>query len=352
MSIPTSDLKSLNNLTLDSSPGWEINDILEAYLSLQVEPKEAEVMTALLLWKNGKFEQLVSLLVAYLDKFKDDDIRISRLCFKLLEAIHDDKTLILLFKNKKYSECDDISISQIREKYKNEIENKGVELAQEIDSKIILNAWTRRLGAQENHWAGNRGNRYIDRNQPDTDPQIERFWYECLKPIPAGSSLIEFGSSIGINLLPINEIRPDIKLSAVEINEKAVSVIKETLPHIRIFNENIVLFKPEEQWDVTLIKGVLIHVTDDLKYEKVLENIDHISKKFVIICDHIADTPTWVEYEGRGDLWKIRKFPIDFVQRYKHWQIIDTGFFTRNVESKCLDDSMRDVRYYTLKRIE
>lgn len=80
---------------------------------------------------------------------------------------------------------------------------------------------------QEKFWAGQFGNEYIDRN-PQYEMLISRIalFSKVLAHTRSIRSVIEFGSNIGSNLKAIKQFLPAAELSAIEINEKAVSALK------------------------------------------------------------------------------------------------------------------------------
>ncbi|WP_269584857.1 pseudaminic acid biosynthesis-associated methylase [Roseibium sp. Sym1] len=211
---------------------------------------------------------------------------------------------------------------------------------------------THQDGAQEHHWAGRRGDRYTDRNT-FLETQVEKrvdFWKKCFRKTDDVASMVEFGPNAGINLHAIKRAFPDLSLSAVELNAKAVSQLQESLPGVEVFHDNIVTFDADRTWDMVLIKGVLIHVTKDDKYHAVLANMDKYADKYVLIVDHVSDEPVKVRYYERDDLWLIRNFPIDFIDRHPDWRIIDMGFFHRNDVGEGIRDDCRDMRWFLLKK--
>jgi len=210
----------------------------------------------------------------------------------------------------------------------------------------------RQDGAQEHHWAGRRGDRYTDRNLLQ-ESQVEKrisFWKKCFRKTENISSMVEFGPNAGINLHCIARAFPDLALSAVELNVKAVGQLQQDLPDVEVFNDNIVTFDSDKTWDMVLIKGVLIHITKDDKYHAVLANMDRYADKYVLIVDHVSDDPVKVRYYERNDLWLIRNFPIDFVDRHPNWRIIDMGFFHRNNVGEGIRDDCRDMRWFLMKK--
>jgi spore coat polysaccharide biosynthesis protein SpsF len=76
---------------------------------------------------------------------------------------------------------------------------------------------------QEQFWAESFGDQYIDRNSEliSISKNIALF-SKILQRNQGINSAIEFGSNIGLNLLAINKLLPNVELSAIEINKKAI----------------------------------------------------------------------------------------------------------------------------------
>ena len=81
---------------------------------------------------------------------------------------------------------------------------------------------------QENFWAGNFGDEYIERNFLTNCVSSNTYLFsKILARTVRIKSVIEFGANIGLNLLVMRSLMPDIRLSAIEINEKAVATLKK-----------------------------------------------------------------------------------------------------------------------------
>jgi spore coat polysaccharide biosynthesis protein SpsF len=97
---------------------------------------------------------------------------------------------------------------------------------------------------QENFWSGNFGDEYVDRNSSVNFVSSNTFLFSKILARTVGiNSVIEFGASIGLNLLAILNLMPDVKLSAIEINEKAVNVLKK-IQGISVYPESILADSP------------------------------------------------------------------------------------------------------------
>lgn len=75
---------------------------------------------------------------------------------------------------------------------------------------------------QEEFWAGEFGDSYIDRN--DSSQLLAsnlNFFSKALKHAGRISSCLEFGANIGMNLKALQLLYPGIQLKAIEINTVA-----------------------------------------------------------------------------------------------------------------------------------
>ncbi|HNY12660.1 MAG TPA: pseudaminic acid biosynthesis-associated methylase, partial [Candidatus Wallbacteria bacterium] len=117
---------------------------------------------------------------------------------------------------------------------------------------------------QENFWAGEFGDDYIKRND---DKKILagniNLFSSILKNTSPINSIVEYGPNIGLNLMSLKTLFPEVKISAVEINEKAVNQLKKNRDIDEVHHASLLNFKTRKKWDLTLVKGVLIHVNPD-----------------------------------------------------------------------------------------
>ena len=81
---------------------------------------------------------------------------------------------------------------------------------------------------QENFWAGDFGLAYIDRNNSEKLLYSKvAMWAQMLRAANSVASIRELGCNIGLNLLALNRLHPEISLSGIEINEEAVKKAPE-----------------------------------------------------------------------------------------------------------------------------
>lgn len=76
---------------------------------------------------------------------------------------------------------------------------------------------------QEQFWAGDFGQTYIARNAENKKRLASdlNFFSEIYKYTSNINSLIEYGANIGLNLIAIQHLMPDVNISGLEINKQA-----------------------------------------------------------------------------------------------------------------------------------
>lgn len=192
---------------------------------------------------------------------------------------------------------------------------------------------------QESFWAGEFGDSYIERNKSNQLLASNvAFFAEILQHTNSIQSLIEFGANIGMNLRALQTLLPTAEQNAIEINEKASAILKENLPQVNVFNESIIDFSPQKQYDLSMIKGVLIHINpDELKnvYAKLYES----SSKYILIAEYYNPSPVEIPYRGHaGKLFK-RDFAGEFLDMFPDVKLVKYGFVYRRDPNFPQDDT-------------
>lgn len=178
---------------------------------------------------------------------------------------------------------------------------------------------------QENFWSGNFGDEYVDRNSSVNFVSSNTFLFSKILARTVGiNSVIEFGASIGLNLLAILNLMPDVKLSAIEINEKAVNVLKK-IQGISVYPESILADSPPPTADLALIKGVLIHINPDA-LEQVYEKLYQAALKYICIIEYYNSTPVEVSYRGHSNRLFKRDFAGEVLDKYPDLKLVNYGF--------------------------
>jgi pseudaminic acid biosynthesis-associated methylase len=191
---------------------------------------------------------------------------------------------------------------------------------------------------QEAFWAGTFGNDYIQRNQSEEYLASNlNFFSKIFQHTDRPASLIEFGANIGMNLKAIQMLFPGIALSAIEINEKAADELRKLMPSESVFNESILDYTSEKQHDVSLIKGVLIHINPEV-LPQVYEKLYRASRKYILVCEYYNPSPVVINYRGHQDRLFKRDFAGEMMETYPDLRLVDYGFVYRRDRSFPQDD--------------
>lgn len=191
---------------------------------------------------------------------------------------------------------------------------------------------------QEAFWAGSFGNDYIGRNQSDEHLATNlAFFSKGLKQTGEIASLIEFGANIGMNLRAIQLLFPKMDLWGIEINQQAARQLGKVIGENNVINSSIIDYQSEHQFDVSLIKGVLIHINPEM-LSVVYENLYRASRKYILICEYYNPTPVAIEYRGHSNKLFKRDFAGEMLEKYEDLSLRDYGFCYRRDPSWPQDD--------------
>jgi spore coat polysaccharide biosynthesis protein SpsF len=182
---------------------------------------------------------------------------------------------------------------------------------------------------QENFWASSFGEEYVDRNiSEEYVISSIRLFADIFKHCAKVQSIIEFGANIGLNIKAIRQLMPFSRISAIEINKKAVKMLSEIdRGGGQIFHSSILNVKLKQEYDFAFTKGVLIHVNpNELQnvYGKLYECVK--PGGYIMIAEYYNPTPVVVEYKGNKDKLFKRDFAGELMDKYSDVELIDYGF--------------------------
>lgn len=195
---------------------------------------------------------------------------------------------------------------------------------------------------QENFWAGDFGNDYVDRNS-DESKQVSKqaskqsllasriaFITKVFQKAHRPESVLELGSNIGLNLMAINNLIPDILLHGVEINEKASKILQKYLDEnakagSNVFNESILEFEADRKYDLTISSGVMIHINPN-KLNDFYRRLYEFSNRYILVSEYYNPTPVEVSYRGHKERLFKRDFAGELMDKYKDLDLLDYGF--------------------------
>lgn len=191
---------------------------------------------------------------------------------------------------------------------------------------------------QENFWAGDFGTEYIERNRGDQllASNLD-FFVKALRNTRDISSCIEFGANIGMNIKALKLLYPQIKAAAIELNTEAGRQLGELIGPENVYNQSILDYSPDRSYDLTLIKGVLIHLNPDVVTE-VYDKLVATCGRFLLVAEYYNPSPVSIPYHGHLDRLFKRDFAGEIMDRHPIMELIDYGFAYRRDPSFPQDD--------------
>ena len=199
--------------------------------------------------------------------------------------------------------------------------------------------------SQEEFWAGEFGNAYIDRNKSSQLLASNmHFFSEILKDTNGINSILEFGCNVGMNLKALKLLLPFSSLAGIEINETAYNELVK-IEGVKGYNQSIFDFEVAEKIDFVFIKGVLIHINPDM-LKVVYEKMYNASSKYICIGEYYNPTPVALSYRGHSDKLFKRDFASEIMEQYPDLELVKYGFSYRK-DSLFPQD---DITWFLLKK--
>ena len=182
------------------------------------------------------------------------------------------------------------------------------------------------LTEQETFWASSFGDEYIIRNKGQKLLASNlNFFTKVMSRAGQVKSVIEFGSNIGMNMRALKLLYPHQSQFGIEINPKAAEELKNLLGEENVFNGSILDFESSKKYELSLIKGLLIHINPEM-LQAVYQKLYDYSTKYVLICEYYNPNPIEVDYRGHsGKLYK-RDFCGEMMVKFLDLKLIDYGF--------------------------
>lgn len=190
---------------------------------------------------------------------------------------------------------------------------------------------------QEKFWSGSFGDEYTRRNSADglLAANIALFG-RILSRTTQVNSAIEFGANAGGNLRAIRQLLPKAELSGIEINASAVRALKRW-GGARVYAQSLLEFKPDHQRDLSLIKGVLIHL-EPKKLPQAYDALYASTRRYLCLAEYYNPVPVEIPYRGhRNRLFK-RDFAGELLDRFDDLRLTDYGFVYRRDNNFKQDD--------------
>ena len=191
---------------------------------------------------------------------------------------------------------------------------------------------------QENFWAGDFGTEYISRNEGNQLLASNLFFFgRALKQAGKISSCLEFGANIGMNLQALRLLHPYIELKGIEINRDAANRLSDLIGNQNVFEGSIFDYVIKEKVDLSLIKGVLIHINPD-KLQAVYDKLYNATNKYILICEYYNPTPVTITYRNHTDKLFKRDFAGELLDKFPVLRLEDYGFIYHRDKAYPQDD--------------
>lgn len=192
----------------------------------------------------------------------------------------------------------------------------------------------------ERLWATRFGNDYVDRNT--AFDHRASFWDERLAAMRC-DRVLEVGCNTGGNLQWILETVPPGRVTGVDINQKALTVLRHRLPAARAIRSSARhLPFPAARFDLVFTMGVLIHQPEE-SLRQVMAEMVRCSTRWILCGEYHASETVDIRYRGEeGALFK-RDYGRLFTEWFPQLTIDDQGFLGR-------DDGWDDVTWWVLAK--
>ena len=183
---------------------------------------------------------------------------------------------------------------------------------------------------QEEFWQGNFGDEYINRNQSDILlASNTSFFSKVFNRTGKIDSIMEFGCNIGMNLKAIRALLPESNLSGIEINKRAVDDLNKWEGKAHVIEGSILDIELDTRFDLTLIKGVLIHINPE-RLDDVYTRLYNYSDKYICIAEYYNPAPVTISYRGHDNRLFKRDFAGELMSKYPDLELVDYGFIYKN----------------------
>jgi pseudaminic acid biosynthesis-associated methylase len=192
----------------------------------------------------------------------------------------------------------------------------------------------------EDLWAGDFGDEYVERN---TDFDHRRgFWHDLLADHPC-DRVLEVGCNVGGNLRWIAERIPPRCVYGIDVNEKALAVLRTQFPAVNAIWSPARDLPFRDRWfDLVFTMGVLIHQPEQT-LPVVMTEMVRTSRRWVLCGEYFGETTEEVAYRGnRGALFR-RDYGAGFQEMFPDLRLVNQGLLSR-------DEGWDDVTWWLFER--
>lgn len=177
---------------------------------------------------------------------------------------------------------------------------------------------------QEQFWAGEFGDAYIDRNLGDELLASKTALFaRVLSRTDSIQSVIEYGCNVGLNLVALKRLLPAAELTGIEINEQAAQRAEQL--GFSVARRSILGYRADRRFDLALISGVLIHL-DPGHVEDAYDALYSACGRYLCIAEYYNPTPVEVAYRGHRDRLFKRDWAGELLDRFGDLRLVDYGF--------------------------
>ena len=113
--------------------------------------------------------------------------------------------------------------------------------------------------------------------------------------------------------------------------------LRKNIGDNNVFEQSIFEYSNDKLFDLSFIKGVLIHINPE-KLPIVYENLYASSKKFILIAEYYNPSPVTIPYRWESDKLFKRDFAGEMLDKYPDLKLINYGFVYHRDNSFKQDD--------------
>jgi len=180
------------------------------------------------------------------------------------------------------------------------------------------------MNEQQDFWATTYATDYIEKNSSFDGKLGADCWRTMLSKSNNVNTILECGSNIGRNVGFINAVKPEAKISIIEISEPAYTFVTSHFDLDQSFNGAITEANFVKTFDLVFSMGVLIHIhPDDLL--KNMQKMYDCSSRYVLIGEYFSRKQEMIEYQGESNKLFKSDFGKLFLDNFTV-KLVDYGF--------------------------
>lgn len=195
----------------------------------------------------------------------------------------------------------------------------------------------------EELWAGEFGDDYVERNR-DAESGRREFWARHLEQLGV-HSVLEVGCNMGGNLRWIAELLGPENVTGVDVNEKALTILRENVPGVNAHHARGAELPFEDgAFDLVFTTGVLIHQDPATTLEPMMREVYRCSSRYVMAGEYTAEELTEVPYRGQtGALFK-QDYGALYQRLFPDLELLESGFLSER------EGRWDDLTYWFLRK--